>query len=204
MGYKSDIQATRVAGTATSNVVVAPPVRLRGIVVASSGGGAGLVNLNTDSSSGGTNLLTLDVPNGDVINFSLPEDGILFPNGIYLSTATNVTAVTLLTDKFSGPNLTTTNILGFSKGGMPPRNKKNFRSTKSGAGMTQAGVKAYRRLNPGSKLKTAVTGKVKPGSKAAKRRKSFCARSAGQMKQFPKAAADPNSRLRQARRRWKC
>ena len=37
--------------------------------------------------------------------------------------------------------------------------------------MTRAGVKAYRRLNPGSKLKTAVTGKVKPGSKAAKRRK---------------------------------
>jgi hypothetical protein len=58
--------------------------------------------------------------------------------------------------------------------------------------------------NPGSKLKTAVTGKVKPGSKAAKRRKSFCARSAGQMKKFPKAAKDPNSRLRQARRRWKC
>jgi hypothetical protein len=69
---------------------------------------------------------------------------------------------------------------------MPPRNKKNFRSTKTGAGMTQAGVKAYRRLNPGSKLKTAVTGKVKPGSKAAKRRKSFCARSAGQMKKFRK------------------
>ena len=92
----------------------------------------------------------------------------------------------------------------YSKGTMPPRNKKNFRSTKSGAGMTQAGVKAYRRLNPGSKLKTAVTGKVKPGSKAAKRRKSFCARSAGQMKKFPKAARDPNSRLRQARRRWKC
>jgi hypothetical protein len=50
-------------------------------------------------------------------------------------------------------------ILGFSKGGMPPRNKNNFRSTKSGAGMTQAGVMAYRRLNPGSKLNTAVTGK---------------------------------------------
>ena len=49
-----------------------------------------------------------------------------------------------------------------------------------------------------------VTGKVKPGSKAAKRRKSFCARSAGQMKKFPKAAKDPNSRLRQARKRWKC
>ena len=97
-------------------------------------------------------------------------------------------------------------IKAFKRGGdvMPARNKKNFRPTKSGAGMTKAGVARYRRENPGSKLKTAVTGKVKPGSKAAKRRKSFCARSLGQMKKFPKAAKDPNSRLRQARRRWKC
>ena len=88
---------------------------------------------------------------------------------------------------------------------MPARNKKNFRATKKGAGMTKAGVKAYRRLNPGSKLKTAVTKKkVKRGSKDAKRRKSYCARSAGQMKKFPKAARNPNSRLRQARRRWRC
>ena len=87
---------------------------------------------------------------------------------------------------------------------MPKRNKKNFRPTKKGAGMTKAGVAEYRRKKPGSKLKTAVTGKVKPGSKDAKRRKSFCARSAGQMKKFPKAAKDPNSRLRQARKRWKC
>ena len=65
----------------------------------------------------------------------------------------------------------------------PPKTKKYFRSTKSGAGMTKAGVAKYRRDNPGSKLKTAVTGKVKPGSKAAK---------------------DPNSRLRQARKRWRC
>ena len=80
----------------------------------------------------------------------------------------------------------------------------NFRKTKQGAGMTKKGVAAYRKANPGSKLKTAVTGKVKAGSKDAKRRKSFCARSAGQMKQFPKAAKNPNSRLRQARKRWKC
>ena len=93
---------------------------------------------------------------------------------------------------------------GRARDKQPPKTKKYFRSTKSGAGMTKAGVARYRRENPGSKLKTAVTGKVKPGSKAAKRRKSFCARSAGQMKKFPKAAADPNSRLRQARRRWKC
>jgi hypothetical protein len=78
------------------------------------------------------------------------------------------------------------------------------RPTKKGAGMTPKGVAKYRKQNPGSKLKTAVTGKVKAGSKAAKRRKSYCARSAGQMKKFPKAARNPNSRLRQARKRWKC
>jgi len=58
----------------------------------------------------------------------------------------------------------------------------NYRKTKSGAGMTKKGVAAYRRANPGSKLKTALTGKVKPGSKAANRRKSYCARSLGQLK----------------------
>ena len=71
---------------------------------------------------------------------------------------------------------------------------RNFRTTKEGAGMTAKGVAAYRRKNPGSKLKTAVTGKVKPGSKAAKRRKSFCARSKGWT----------GERGRAARRRWKC
>ena len=96
-------------------------------------------------------------------------------------------------------------VASFSRGGdnMPARNKKNFRSTKSGAGMTAAGVASYRSKNPGSKLTTAVT-EDKPGKKRAARRKSYCARSAGQMKMFPKAAADPNSRLRQARKRWKC
>ena len=86
----------------------------------------------------------------------------------------------------------------------PPKTKKYFRSTKSGAGMTKAGVKRYRAENPGSKLKTAVTCLLYTSAKAAKRRKSFCARSAGQMKKFPKAAKDPNSRLRQARKRWRC
>ena len=78
----------------------------------------------------------------------------------------------------------------FKKGGMPPRNKK-LSPHKSGAGMTEAGVKAYREKNPGSKLQTAVTEKSPTGKRAA-RRKSFCARSAGQMKKFPKAAKDPN------------
>ena len=71
---------------------------------------------------------------------------------------------------------------------------RTFRKTEEGAGMTKAGVKKYRAENPGSKLKTAVTGKVKPGSKAAKRRKSLCARSKGWTGERGKAA----------RRRWKC
>ena len=77
------------------------------------------------------------------------------------------------------------------------------RPTDKGAGLSEKAVKIINRRTGGN-LKTAVTGKVKPGSKDAKRRKSYCARSAGQMKKFPKAAKDPNSRLRQARRRWKC
>ena len=70
----------------------------------------------------------------------------------------------------------------------------NYRSTKSGAGMTKKGVAAYKRKNPGSKLKTAVTGKVKKGSKAAGRRKSFCARS----------KSCTGERGKAARKRWKC
>jgi hypothetical protein len=83
--------------------------------------------------------------------------------------------------------------------------KPNYRKTKQGAGMTKAGVAAHRRANPGSKLKTAVTGSPKKGSKDAKRRKSYCARSAGQLKNSSaKTRNDPDSRIRQARRRWKC
>ena len=80
----------------------------------------------------------------------------------------------------------------------------NYRPTKKGAGMTKAGVKAHRRKNPGSKLKTAVTKKKNLTKSEKARRKSYCARSKGQMKKFPKAAKNPNSRLRQARRRWRC
>jgi len=78
------------------------------------------------------------------------------------------------------------------------------RPTKQGAGLTAKGVAKYRRQNPGSKLQTAVTEKNPRNKSRAARRKSFCARSAGQMKKFPKAAKNPNSRLRQARRRWRC
>ena len=71
------------------------------------------------------------------------------------------------------------------------------RSKDAGAGMTQKGVNAYRRRNPGSKLKTAVTtppSKLKAGSKAAKRRKAFCSRSRSWTGERGKAA----------RKRWNC
>ena len=58
---------------------------------------------------------------------------------------------------------------------------------------------------PIPRTKTAVTGKVKAGSKAANRRKSYCARSLGQLKKASaKTRNDPDSRIRQARKRWKC
>jgi len=76
-------------------------------------------------------------------------------------------------------------------------------------GMSKAAVKAYRRENPGSKLKTAVTKKpssLKRGSKDAKRRKSFCSRMKGMKKRLTsaKTARDPDSRINKALRRWNC
>lgn len=64
-------------------------------------------------------------------------------------------------------------------------------------GLNEKGRKSYERQNPGSDLKA-------PQPQGGPRKRSFCARSAGQMKKFPEAAKDPNSRLRLARKKWKC
>ena len=78
------------------------------------------------------------------------------------------------------------------------------RPTSKGAGMTAKGVAKYRRQNPGSKLKTAVT-EAKPTGKRAKRRKSYCSRSKGQMKMHGiNCSKTPKKRICAARRRWKC
>ena len=96
----------------------------------------------------------------------------------------------------------------FKKKGDAPSRKKsegNYAAVKkgggtggdAGGGMTKKGVEKYKKDNPGSKLQTAVTtppSKLKPGSKAAKRRKSFCARS----------KSWTSERGRAARRRWNC
>jgi hypothetical protein len=76
-------------------------------------------------------------------------------------------------------------------------------------GLNQKGVESYRRENPGSKLKTAVTkdpSKLKKGGKAAKRRASFCARMKGMKKRrtSAKTANDPNSRINKSLRAWNC
>ena len=105
MSYKSDIQATRSTAAAGAAAIISQPIRLRGIIIANDGVGAGVLELTTTSNTG-TTLFIGDVPNGDVINFTFPEDGILFPKGIYCKTKTNVAAYTLLTDKFSGAGLT--------------------------------------------------------------------------------------------------
>jgi hypothetical protein len=76
-------------------------------------------------------------------------------------------------------------------------------------GLNAKGVASYRRENPGSKLKTAVTtkpSKLDPDSKDAKRRKSFCSRMSGMKKKLTssKTANDPNSRINKSLRKWNC
>jgi len=76
-------------------------------------------------------------------------------------------------------------------------------------GLNAKGVASYRAENPGSKLKTAVTtkpSKLKPGSKSANRRKSFCSRMSGMKKKLTsaKTANDPNSRINKSLRKWNC
>jgi len=87
--------------------------------------------------------------------------------------------------------------IGKGKNFNPVSKDKGATGGAAGGGMTEKGVREYKRNNPGSKLKTAVTtkpSKLKPGSKAAKRRKSFCARSRSWTSERGKAA----------RRRWNC
>jgi ribosomal protein S12 len=80
------------------------------------------------------------------------------------------------------------------------RGKKDFQfkaeHKNPDGGLNAKGRAAYNRAT-GSNLKA-------PQPEGGPRKKSFCARSAGQMKMFPEAAKDPNSRLRKARRKWDC
>ena len=83
--------------------------------------------------------------------------------------------------------------IGRGKNFNPVAKDKKARGGAAGGGMTEKGVREYRRKNPGSKLRTAVTGK-NPSKKDAARRKSFCARS----------RSWKSERGLAARRRWRC
>jgi hypothetical protein len=95
------------------------------------------------------------------------------------------------------------------KGKMPKKFSVKSGDKSKAGGLTSKGVKRYRAANPGSKLKTAVTtkpSKLKKGSKAASRRKSFCARMGGMKKRMTsaKTSRDPDSRINKALRKWNC
>jgi len=94
------------------------------------------------------------------------------------------------------------------KGGSTPAWTRKEGKNPTG-GLNAKGVASYRAANPGSKLKTAVTtkpSKLKPGSTAANRRKSFCSRMSGMKKKLTsaKTANDPNSRINKSLRKWNC
>ena len=94
-----------------------------------------------------------------------------------------------------------------SGGSTPAWTRKEGKNPEGG--LNAKGVASYRAANPGSKLKTAVTtkpSKLDPDSKAAKRRKSFCARMEGHKKKntSAKTARDPNSRINKSLRKWNC
>ena len=95
----------------------------------------------------------------------------------------------------------------FTSGSTPAWQRKEGKSPTGG--LNRKGIASYRRANPGSKLSMAVTtkpSKLKKGSKAANRRKSFCARMKGMKKRLTsaKTARDPNSRINKSLRKWNC
>lgn len=80
---------------------------------------------------------------------------------------------------------------------MPKKSVSLRKEHKNPEGGLSAKGRAYYNSKTGSNLKA-------PQPEGGARKRSFCARSAGQAKKFPEAAKDPNSRLNKARRKWKC
>jgi hypothetical protein len=96
---------------------------------------------------------------------------------------------------------------GFASGSTPAWQRKEGKS--QSGGLNRKGIASYRAANPGSKLSMAVTikpSKLKPGSKSANRRKSFCARMKGMKSKLTsaKTARDPDSRINKSLRKWNC
>ena len=152
----SDVKAKRITGTGSLAVRSA---RIRQIQLKTASGT--LPRLTVTNASGGATVLDLDFNASDTHSVNIPAEGIKVSD-IFVSTV-GITAADTFT--LIRKNMTR------KRDKQPPRTKKYYRSTKSGAGMTAAGVAKYRRDNPGSKLKTAVTGKVKKGFSSRKKKK---------------------------------
>ena len=95
--------------------------------------------------------------------------------------------------------------IALKNGGTPAWQRKEGKNPSGG--LNRKGIASYRRQHPGSKLSMAVTtkpSKLKKGSKAANRRKSFCARMSGMKRRLTsaKTARDPNSRINKSLRKW--
>ena len=90
---KSDVKAVRVTGTGS---VFGGRTRLRGIILANSTAGAGTITLQDGNA---VTQFVGDCPTGDVFSFNIPEDGILFENGMTVSAYSGLTAATILLDK---------------------------------------------------------------------------------------------------------
>ena len=90
---KSDVKAVRVSATGS---VFAGRTRLRGLILASDGSGAGSITLQDGSS---VTQFQGDCPEGDVFAINIPEDGILFAGGMTVSAFANLVGATLLIDK---------------------------------------------------------------------------------------------------------
>jgi len=109
--------------------------------------------------------------------------------------------------KITGKKPQVTKVFTAKDGGTPAWQRKEGKNPKGG--LNKKGIASYRREHPGSKLSLAVTtkpSKLKPGSKSANRRKSFCARMKGLKKRLTsaKTARDPNSRVNKSLRKWNC
>ena len=109
--------------------------------------------------------------------------------------------------KISGKKPQVTKIFTAKDGGTPAWQRKEGKNPEGG--LNKKGIASYRRQHPGSKLSLAVTtkpSKLKPGSKSANRRKSFCSRMKGMKAKLTsaKTARDPNSRINKSLRKWNC
>ena len=92
---KSDVKATQKI---SDGLVFAGRTRLRGIVLGAPNTTTAATAVCLNGTTGNT-YLQVDAPAGDVFALNIPEDGILFPGGMKVSTITNIAGATLLIDK---------------------------------------------------------------------------------------------------------